>query len=110
MLYLLLTGCEDWEDHTKPKTIIQSVYYHEKGRYSVSVMESNRLKMVNVPGVVLIVDKDTDHLWYECDYKRNSWNGQTVGNCYIHIRSVNDINTAGWNHGKFGSGTTIRIQ
>ena len=34
---------------------------------------------------------------------------KSLSSCRIHVRSVDDVLGAGWNHGKFGRGITTRI-
>ena len=105
---LLLTGCDSWDHLYVEKTEIESVYYHELNTFSVAFLYESRLIMVNVPKATILLDADGKS-WYECDYKRNSWNGNTIGGCTIHIKNIDELSTADWNHGKFGSGSTKRI-
>ena len=102
------TGCADWTDYSTGKTEIQAFYYHEQGRYTAAIVEHGKVEIVRVPAAIITLDAESD-AWYECDYKRDSFHGKTVGACYVHLMSVDDINTAGWSRGKFGRGSTTRI-
>ena len=104
----LLVGCESWVDFSEEKTKIVALYYIQKGRYTVAIQRGNSFVMKEIPRVSLFNDA-TDYPWYECDYKYEQWKGSEVGGCYVHIRSINDISTAGWDLGKFGSGDTVRV-
>lgn len=102
------------EIHKKTEKI-EAVYWHERNQYSVAVKQGNKIKMVMLPSrhgidLNIICDVASDEsCWYEYNYKNNGYGGVT-GFLNIHIRSIDDINTADWNHGKFGSGKTQRIQ
>jgi hypothetical protein len=99
------------DDEIQFKQDIDSVYYHEINNYSVAFLSDNILVTKKVPNrPKVIVKRDaTDHLWYECNFKQNF--ARTYGEgCVIHITGLNDIKTSGWNHGKFGSGMTTRLQ
>lgn len=107
-IVLICSGCDDWREYNVGKTEIEAFYYHEPGRYTAAVLKDSVVKMIRVPDPIIIVDAK-DKEWLVCQYRRNSWNGHSDGNCYVHLRSVNSMNTAGWNNGKFGKGTTSRI-
>ena len=51
----------------------------------------------------------SNSMWIEGDLVKESGGGIHY-DYEIHIHSIDDVNTGGWNHGKFGSGTTTRIQ
>ena len=100
---------DNFIDYSKEKTKIEAFYYHEKGRFTAAVLENGTLHMNIVRNAVISFDSTGD-LWYECDYIVDTWNGSgTRGACYVHLKTIDDINNSGWNHGKFGSGTTVRL-
>lgn len=112
LIALLLVGCSDPIVH-KYKRDIVSVYYHEGNDYSVGIFDTGLLTIKRLPpaahvSVWLDVSPE-DNMWYECDFTRYKFTGDTTGGCNIHMHDIDDLNTAGWNHGKFGSGTTTRI-
>ncbi len=105
---LCMVGCSNWTDHSVGKTKIAAFYYHEKNRYSAAINIDGAIKKVSVPAAVITLDAE-DYPWYECDYKKDYFYGKTTGACYVHLRSISEINTAGWNHGKLGRGSTGRM-
>lgn len=115
---LLMLGCskQGAEKIFVPKTEIVAVYMHHVNNYSVAVKNSNRIDIVRLPWqlrntVEIIADvAQGSPMWYACDGTYSSAFGDTTGSCEIHIRDVDDINSASWNHGKAGTGTTQRIQ
>ncbi len=115
-LLLVLTACSDPVHYVTPPTEIVAVYWHEGNKYSVTTKQGDVLANVRVTWkstvhVALIADVlPNEPMWYECNYIHNPNNGRATGDgCAIHIRSINDLTGASWNHGKFGSGTTKRI-
>jgi len=105
-IVLLLASCSDITSFNFKKDIV-SVYYHEHGKYSVGIFDTGLLKIKHLPyGAHVDIWMDVspeDEMWYD------SWDSDKTGGCSIHIHDIDDIGTAGWNHGKFGSGTTVRI-
>ena len=101
--------------YSKEKANCEAVYFHEHGVYSVMILtEEHQLTNIYFPRssqnlkVIILADvKDEDSLWYETDYYSSNWG--RFGNITIHVRSVDDLNGSGWNHGKFGRGKTQRI-
>ena len=108
----LLAGCSDIIEHNHTDNIV-SVYYHERNDYSVGIVNGDQLYIRRLPPsahVDIFMDAPSkDEMWYECEHTRDRWNGATTGGCVIHIYDADDITGGGWNHGKFGSGTTTRI-
>ena len=102
------SACSDYRDYTKGRTEIEAFYYHEQGRYTAAILSDSVLTMVRVRAAIITMDA-RGKPWYECDYMHDINISQHKGACYVHLRSINDINTAGWDHGKFGSGTTSRL-
>lgn len=116
-LSFLLLGCEV-HSNVKPKTPIIALYMHEVGNYSVAVQEGEHIRMIEfrrqmitIPTKIIADVPNNDSMWFECFgtyHEMKSWSEDA--RCEIHIRNIDDINTAGWDHGKFGKGNTIRIQ
>jgi hypothetical protein len=109
---------------------VEAVYYHEIGKYSVAVLEGNEVKMLELPNYkhkninpkVFMDVEEGQKSWFEIKYEQEDTNNtsrktyftNTHGDkikpyIHIHIRDINDLNNGGWNHGKFGSGKTIKI-
>ena len=79
------------------------------------VNTTNGLENIKFPlsryGLTVFIKPDRqegEQMWYQTHYVYGGCKG-TKGHVIIHVRSIADINGAGWNHGKFGSGTTTRI-
>jgi hypothetical protein len=120
LLVLTSFGCEFKEvSFHVPKTNIVSVYFHEQHRFSVGILNADKtISIVPIPipanlpvpfRIISNVDS-TKGMWYECNLKYFNFEVSPGGACSIHVRSIDDVNTGGWNHGKFGSGVTRRIQ
>ena len=106
-------GMNFWTE-TSYKSNCDAVYFHEHGRYSVMVKDGKNVKNVTFPrnGVKTFVTEgvpEGSNLWFEVQYTENGC-GNRRGYVNIHIHSIDDLNTAGWNHGKFGKGQTHRVQ
>ena len=97
---------------------IDAIYWHEGVRYTVSVIDDAGLvSNYKIPPfaehtgkVLLYTDaEDGEKAWYVCDWLFNNMTGSSDGLCEIHIHNIDELGTADWNHGKFGSGSTTRI-
>ena len=62
----------------------------------------------SVKTTVFVDVPEGSNSWYKVDVNFNKMNGMS-GIFEIHISSINEVNTARWNHGKFGKGQTSRI-
>jgi hypothetical protein len=111
--------------------VVEAVYFHEKNKYTVASIEDKELKMISLPHYghqnlkprIFIDVPAGEKSWYEVKYERKSKNSNlrkthfndNVNNyevkpfIHIHISSIDQLNTADWNNGKFGSGKTTRI-
>jgi len=106
--------------HEQGKGNFEALYYHEKNTYSVLVRnEQGSLETIFIPNYqgdqmpVEIIDDvgENEPMWYEYDFYAadNVVKKDSTHFVRIHIRGADDINGAGWDHGKFGKGQTIRI-
>ena len=110
---LLCGGCSD----TKmiEKNTAQAIYWHESNRYTAAIIKDGVVEMRRIPttgrnNIKLYTDLEDGYLpWYKCEWLHNGWNGNHSGKCEIHIKSIDSLMTADWNHGKFGSGSTTRV-
>ena len=113
IITLLLTGCSN--SISIEENTAEAIYWHESKRYSAAVVFGDVVEMRSLPiyhdtKVILYIDvKSNDMPWYKCSHLHNEWVGYHNGNCEIHIKSIDSLSTADWNHGKFGSGATTRI-
>ncbi len=114
---ILIVGCEVTE-HTSGGEV-EAIYWHEGERYTAvtenaDVLEHHRIPPFAAgPGAVTLY-KDAvpgEKSWYKCEWTRNNWTGADpdLSYCDIHIHSIDELGTGNWNHGKFGSGSTTRI-
>lgn len=114
LIAILVSGC--MEERIKTITLEgvgDHLYWHEGIRYTIkSVTDSGEVKSFKMPYRVMVrlfEDKSIKSgVRYRCEYTTSGWSGNK-GWCKIYINSVEDLQTANWNHGKFGSGTTKRL-
>jgi hypothetical protein len=112
----ILSGCGNDVNFSTNKQDITAVYFHEHSRYSVATVINNNLiikelpyKYGRVPVTITTDISVNEQMWYKCEGSYNTWTVVVTGGCEIHIRDTNDIDTGSWNHGKFGTGRTVRI-
>jgi hypothetical protein len=113
LLSVVLYGCGETEHYAEGE--IDALYWHERNRYTVISIDEDgiarqyRIPRFTVGEVNLHTNLDsTTKPWYKCEWVHNSWTG-TEGACDIYIHNLDELGTADWNHGKFGSGSTTRI-
>ncbi len=105
---LCVSGCGDYTVINDKKEVA-AVYWHEYNRYSVSIVNDGVVNMYRLPYRVLVFT-GAKKPWYLCKGKHRSWDGVYKGSyCELHLRSIDNLLNASWNHGKFGSGKTERI-
>lgn len=116
IMIVLLSGC------SVPHSIereVDAIYWHEGQRYTAKVENANIIVDYRIPpfygakqgAVTLYKDVDVGNKsWYKCEWTHSTLYGiNTDAYCEIHIHSLEELGTAGWNHGKFGTGSTTRI-
>lgn len=105
-----------------------AVFWHEGSKFSILTLDENtkeskrqtfgdysniyftdidneRVKSY-YQNVRLFIDLQSNMKPYvECSF----YDSGITDKCSLHISSYDDLNGAGWNHGKFGSGNTSRI-
>jgi len=100
---------------------VEAIYWHEGQRYTAVTENAGLISHHNIPpwghavsgAISLYKDLGADEkAWYKCEWDWNAWNGadHDTAYCEIHIHSLDELGTGNWNHGKFGSGTTSRIE
>lgn len=92
---------------------VQAVFYHENRHYTLMVQTGSEIKPVSIyyiedAKIFADVPKN-EKMWAHVQGLGNKMNGITSRKIKVHIHSIENINGAGWNHGKFGSGMTVRI-
>lgn len=116
MALAILAGCTDTAHHASGE--IDALYWHEGTRYTARTIDDGGLvytKRLPPFGayrgkVMLYTDVEPGKKsWYECNWMFNNFFGASDGLCEIHIHDLNELGTADWNHGKFGTGSTTRI-
>ena len=95
------------------------IFMHEPSRYSVMVQDPNsselktaEFNLYNFCRAKIIADVPKDEKrWISLKSKKHNVSKRTYYTSFeLHIHSAEDINGAGWSHGKFGSGTTTVIE
>ena len=110
---LLCAGCSDIA--MTEKNTAQAIYWHESDRYTAAIINNGVVEMRRIPtternNITLHVDLKAGELpWYKCEWLYNKFNGNHSGKCEVHIKDIASLMTADWNHGKFGSGSTTRV-
>lgn len=112
-IFYLTDQSHYYEKHTE-QIYFDKAWYNQRELY-VNYLEDNQVIIDQVPpkyGVPLkVFVNNTGKSWFKCDYAWNSLSGYEDGGfCEIHIQSLDQINGAGWNHGKQGKGNTQRVQ
>ena len=98
------------------KIFFDRIFLHETNHYSVFTVEEDKKVTVKsfrsyIPygKITLFCDVEKgDRMWAE-EWKNGNWVDATL-DAAIHIHSLDDLNGAGWNHGKFGNGMTVPIE
>lgn len=112
-LALIVSGCETPSDE-KIENVIR-VFMHEPNKFSfmIQTQESSEIRMITLEGKAeFIADAlETEKMWVIARGRQVHYGGYvSVNRLEIHIHSPKDINGAGWDHGKFGSGQTQVIE
>lgn len=100
---------------------VDAVWYHENNDYSVSYIKNGKLITgkpwgIQYNKIEIVPDLRHDNQPYvewnyyinKADVLVSSEDGESF--VRIHIRGIDDLSGAGWNHGKFGQGMTVRFQ
>lgn len=96
---------DTWELNVKP----DAVFWHEGKSFSYMVQQGQTVSIRRVwsgNAASSSVSLEFGEPYIHCSYKR--WIS-TYGQCTITIPNLDYLQTADWNHGKFGSGSTQRI-
>ncbi len=90
-----------------------AVYWHEGSKYSYKIFDGSQIitksfyahKVYSTSSPTYIEHryrlKEDGNIAEGHDHENNNW--------ILYLNSLDELGTAGWNHGKFGSGTTTRI-
>lgn len=119
LFVLLILGCST--SRTEPVRIdnVSRVMMHERGRYTLMVEEPDgRISLRSFggspcfyPETVLFHDvPEGDPMWATYRTVSRSCENPCEELTELHVHSAEDINGAGWNHGKFGSGQTTVVE
>lgn len=97
------------------KIFFDRIFLHETNHYSVFTVEEDKsvtfksFHPFTYQKITLFCDVEKgDRMWAE-EWKNGNWVDTTL-DAAIHIHSLDDLNGAGWNHGKFGNGMTVPIE
>ena len=115
VLMLIFTGCGKPQERIE-KYYFDHIYMHEMNLYSFSKIEGNEVKSFRASPywcqntkVFQDLPKE-EKMWVEVTTLYGDIYGERAVKVEIHIHDANEIGTAGWNHGKFGSGQTTKIE
>jgi len=115
---LLFVGCSDDAATIVEESEAEAIYWHENNRYTAAIVNGDEVAMHRIPfhpadwrdSVRVVLDvTDNNKPWYRCEWLHNGFSGNHGGKCEIHLRDIDSLRTADWNHGKHGTGTTTRI-
>lgn len=92
---------------------VERVFFHEPGHYSVliPIKKDKELLQMDMGFSTYRIFEDVpqdEQMWASVDEYKIL--GRFNYSTNIHIHSAKDINGAGWNHGKIGSGNTIGVE
>lgn len=133
LLSLFLFGCdavihdssEALKEHSFTKTF-DYLYWHENNKYTIfKVNDDLSISKSSIGGYSYLKDKygddhqfddikifidleDNKKPWYSCEII--TYDHPPKWKCEVHISDINAMKTASWNHGRFGSGSTERLQ
>lgn len=96
------------------KILVEQVMEHSPGSYSIKYLaENNELKEINLfRNVTIFVDVPEGQAMFALLHRGKTPSGDTryIDRNEIHIHSAREINGAGWDFGKQGSGQTVVIE
>ena len=118
MVFFAIASCEETSHSAGGE--VDAIYWHEGLRYTIMVENDGVITTRRIPpwghamnkNIRLYTDAGPgEKAWYECEWTRNTWTGADLDTAYcdMHIHNIDELGTADWNHGKFGSGSTTRI-
>ena len=113
IMFLMFSNICFCSELIKKKEFVDAIYWHENDRFTAVKVVDKVVQFISLPRqpvtVTVVCDAD-EKPWYEYSYQFSDFAGaQKGGWCKIHIKTVDSLRSADWNHGKFGSGSTVRI-
>lgn len=124
LLILMCTGCSSRTEQVVTLNIDSRILMHERDNYTFfvhfeSTQEVGQLNIRSDQNSTKILtdlkEGEPDRIQYKCrcDHhipeKFSVWS-TGAESLVIHLHSLTEVNGAGWNHGKFGSGQTTVIE
>jgi hypothetical protein len=109
-------GCSHLNEDTLSLEVydnIEAVYWHGSDNYSIAIKNNNNIiTMKYLPGQKVILHTGSDKPKAHCKVYVDGWGDRNYRSTYcdLYIGSVDDINPASWNKGKFGRGNIARIE
>jgi hypothetical protein len=111
---LALASCGGAGISSKRIDNIVKVMMHEPGSYSLISQENEKPELTPFVfesyDIHLLADVPEGKPMYAELSEQNGEREKYWKTATIHIHSHRDINGAGWNHGKFGKGTTTEVE
>lgn len=115
IIIVVIASIPKMEYHVVRRNIVK-VMMHEPERYSVLVQDTDKsLKTLTYRGCKLIADvPKNESMWLEIEMNKAKEEVTDEGYHYkwakIHIHSADQLNGAGWDHGKHGRGQTEVVE
>lgn len=119
LLIVLLVGCFNKKPNSPDEEIrdVVRVFMHEPNHFSVLVRangakEGTFIDLHWISSTQYFFDVPAGQpMWVEKKDITQYPNGSaTIGRIALHLHSPQDINGAGWDHGKFGRGSTQVVE
>lgn len=114
ILIVLLAACGQEEPPSYRHYVgVKKILVHEVGQYSVVVPSGHGgyiLEPLQWCTATFYEDVSLDEEMWAEETREMDLKGTKHTRCTFHIHSLKEINGAGWNHGKFGSGQTTVIE
>ena len=118
MLAVLASGCAPEKTGDRKLERIVRVLMHDPGHFTFLAEQPNTGELIQVTvdlhsncGVRILQDVASDQpSWTRWETWTRGGGICDVRNLEIHIHSADEVNGAGWDHGKFGRGQTTVVE
>lgn len=114
---LIMVGCDGCEKKllgTTKYPKVERVFMHQTNDYSFMILKEGKLESIHhycVDKFDIFPDVEPGApMWAEVDDWSCAGGGNTHRIIRIHVHSAKDVEGAGWNHGKRGSGQTNAVE
>lgn len=115
---VIFAGCAQEKIPDEKITNVARIFMHEPHRFSVFIQSPQsqevivrELKCHREDGVKFFTDvAPTENAWILLQFRNVGRFGWDITNIVMHIHNVQEMEGAGWDHGKHGRGQTQVIQ